>query len=172
MLAELLKNSRRSDRDLAKAMGTSQPTATRLRAKLEKDGIIKEYTIVPDLKKAGYELLALTFIKIDPKKATPGKQIADFKRMHYETFTKNPHSVVFMKGGMGLGYDALLVSLHPDYSSCDRFHTFVREKMFERMVDMNTFLISLEDEKDSLPFSFYTLANQLVAQVKKETSNI
>jgi DNA-binding Lrp family transcriptional regulator len=33
-LSELLKNSRRSDRELAKAIGVSQPTTTRLRTKL------------------------------------------------------------------------------------------------------------------------------------------
>ena len=49
MLSELIKNSRRSDRELAKAIGTSQPTATRIRSKLEKDGVIKEYTTIPDL---------------------------------------------------------------------------------------------------------------------------
>jgi len=168
MLSELLKNSRRSDRDLAKAIGTSQPTATRLRTKLEKEGVIKEYTVIPDLTKAGFELVALTFIKMDPKQAAAGKEIADFKRMHYEAFTRNPHTVMFINRGMGLGYDAVLVSLHQDFSSCDKFRSFVREKMFERIVNMDTFLISLEEENNSLPFSFYTLANQLIASTKKD----
>jgi DNA-binding Lrp family transcriptional regulator len=42
LISELMKNSRRSDRELAKALGTSQPTITR--GKLEREGIIKEYT--------------------------------------------------------------------------------------------------------------------------------
>ncbi len=49
MLSELVKNSRRSDRELAKAIGTSQPTATRIRTKLEKEGYVKEYTSIPNL---------------------------------------------------------------------------------------------------------------------------
>jgi len=39
LLAELLNNSRRSDRDLAKVIGTSQPTVTRTRIRLRKRAI-------------------------------------------------------------------------------------------------------------------------------------
>mgnify|MGYP006271117405 CR=1 FL=1 len=42
IVAELMKNSRRSDRELAKVVGVSQPTVTRTRSRLEKEGIIKE----------------------------------------------------------------------------------------------------------------------------------
>jgi len=41
LVSELLKNSRRSDRDLAKTIEVSQPTVSRLLKKLKKDGIIK-----------------------------------------------------------------------------------------------------------------------------------
>jgi DNA-binding Lrp family transcriptional regulator len=37
LISELMKNSRRSDRELAKALGTSQPTITRTRGKLERE---------------------------------------------------------------------------------------------------------------------------------------
>lgn len=37
LLSELMKNARRSDRDLAKVSGTSQPIVTRARNRLEKD---------------------------------------------------------------------------------------------------------------------------------------
>ncbi len=46
VVVELIKNSRRSNRELARAIGMSQPTVTRTRTGLEKQGIIKEYTIV------------------------------------------------------------------------------------------------------------------------------
>jgi DNA-binding Lrp family transcriptional regulator len=41
LLSELLKDSRRSDRELAKVVGVSQLTVTRVRSKLEKSGVIK-----------------------------------------------------------------------------------------------------------------------------------
>ncbi|NIO38282.1 winged helix-turn-helix transcriptional regulator, partial [Candidatus Bathyarchaeota archaeon] len=45
LLRELLKNSKRSDRELAKILGVSQPTVTRTRNRLEKNGMIQDYTI-------------------------------------------------------------------------------------------------------------------------------
>jgi DNA-binding Lrp family transcriptional regulator len=46
LLPELLNDSRRSDRDLARSLGTSQPTVTRTRIRLEKEGYLKEYTVI------------------------------------------------------------------------------------------------------------------------------
>ena len=168
MLAELVRNSRRSDRELAKAIGASQPTATRVRTKLEKEGYIREYTAIPDLSKAGYELLALTFIKLDPKQLLIGNDLFDFKGMHYKAMTDSSNAVMLIKRGMGLGYDAVIISLHPDYSSCDKFRSLIREKMVGRITGMDTFLVNLEEEQNSLPFSFYTFANQLMSFAKKE----
>ena len=42
LLRELLKNSKRSDRELSKILGVSQPTITRARTKLVNEGVIKE----------------------------------------------------------------------------------------------------------------------------------
>jgi DNA-binding Lrp family transcriptional regulator len=56
LLSELIKNSRRSDRELAKAIGVSQPTITRRRALIEKE-LIDGYTAIPKWEKLGYELL-------------------------------------------------------------------------------------------------------------------
>jgi DNA-binding Lrp family transcriptional regulator len=43
---ELIKNSKKSDRDIAKKLNISQPTVTRVRKKLERT-VIKAYTLVP-----------------------------------------------------------------------------------------------------------------------------
>ena len=39
LLIELLRNSKESDRKLAKKLGVSQPTITRVRGKIERDGL-------------------------------------------------------------------------------------------------------------------------------------
>ena len=44
-LVEILKNSRKSDRDIAK-LEISQPTVTRIRKKLERN-VIKAYRAIP-----------------------------------------------------------------------------------------------------------------------------
>ena len=63
LLLELLKDSKRSDRELAKVLGVSQPTVSRMRSKLVKEGVIKSFTVIPDFVKMGYEILAITLVK-------------------------------------------------------------------------------------------------------------
>jgi DNA-binding Lrp family transcriptional regulator len=168
MLAELIKNSRRSDRELAKAIGTSQPTATRLRSKLEKEGFVKEYTTIPNLSKMGYAIMALTFMKLDVKHSLPPKEVAEFRKIHYDALSNDPSAIMFVKRGMGLGYDAVVISLHQDYACCEKFRTFIRQNMTENITDIDTFLVNLEEEQNSLPFSFNLLASQLYAAANKD----
>ena len=170
MLAELLKNSRRSDRELAKAIGASQPTATRIRIKLEKEGYIKEYTAIPSLTKLGYSIMAIVFLKFDVKHSLPQADLAEFRRLHYDVLAKNNCTVMLVNRGMGMGYDAAIVSLHSDYASCDGFQTFIRKSMTNSVVDINSFLVNITEEQNSLPFSFNFLANQVLASIanKKE----
>ena len=64
LVSELMRNSRRSDRALAKALGVSQPTISRMISKLEKTGVIREYTTIPDFGKLGYEIMGITSISV------------------------------------------------------------------------------------------------------------
>ena len=67
LLYELMKNSKRSDRELAKVVEVSQRTITRMRKKLEKSEYIREYTIIPALEKLGFEIIALNFLLTSTK---------------------------------------------------------------------------------------------------------
>ncbi len=62
ILAAFLKDSKRYDRQIAKAFGVSQPTVTRRRRLLEK-ACLDGYTAVPRLSKIGFEIEAFTFMK-------------------------------------------------------------------------------------------------------------
>jgi DNA-binding Lrp family transcriptional regulator len=165
LLSELMKNSRRSDRELAKAIGVSQPTTTRLRTKLEKEGYIKEYTIIPNFSKIGYTLMALNFVKLDPK-LTP-KNIEGFRDTHPGTIGRDPFGVVLIHRGMGLGYDAVIASFHRDYSSYDEFRIFIKHFMRGSITEMNVFLVNLDEEKNTLPPTFLFVARELVKPKSK-----
>ena len=64
LISELMKNCRRSDRELARAIGVSQPTVSRMIKRLEKEGVVNEYTMIPDFRKLGYNLCAFIFLKL------------------------------------------------------------------------------------------------------------
>ena len=81
MLSELIKNCKRSDRELARAIGISQPTATRIRSKLEKEGYIRQYTTIPDLNKIGYTVASLNFVKLDLETSQPQTDVSALKEL-------------------------------------------------------------------------------------------
>ena len=78
LLFELMKDSHRSDRQLAKALDVSQPTVTRRRTMLEAN-IIEGYTITPTFGKIGFELTAFTFTKSKQRKVGKEKDEATKK---------------------------------------------------------------------------------------------
>jgi len=170
MIAELLRNSRRSDRELAKAIGASQPTATRIRSKLEKEGYVKEYTAVPYFSKIGYTILALTFMKLDPKLTI--EEFEKFRERHQPQLSKRNYGIILAKRGMGIGFDAVIISLHENYTSYDEFRHYLQRNMSEYINNMGAFLCNLE-EKSNLELTFSLLANQILSttEAKKETRN-
>jgi DNA-binding Lrp family transcriptional regulator len=159
LISELLKNSRRSDRELAKAIGTSQPTTTRLRTKLEKEGYIKEYTIIPNFSKIGYSIMAMNFIKLDPK--ITDNEIEGYRQKHPETMGKDPFGIILIHRGIGLGYDSVIVSFHQDYASYDAFRKHTKRNMGASITEMNTFLINIE-ENNTMPPTFSFLSRHML----------
>ena len=160
-----MKNSRRSDRDLAKAIGTSQPTVTRIRSKLEKEGCIREYTMIPDFTKLGYKIMAITFAlsrfleKEEAERAR--KTIADsVKEKHFE--------FIMLERGDGLGFDGVIISLHEDYASYLKVSEWLRQFDFLNMEKINSFLINLEDNVRYRPLTFSTLAKLIRLQAERK----
>ncbi len=160
LISELMKNSRRSDRDLAKAIGTSQPTVTRLRNELEKEGIIKEYTALPDFSRLGYEILALTFTKL--KKGVNQAEAEKAKKIVEQKLRENGLEVIMLEMGMGMKYDAVVISLHEDYSCFEKFIRQLNDHI--QFMDLNGcehFLINLKSENRFKFLTFSTLAQHL-----------
>jgi len=117
LVSEMLKNSKKSDRELAGILGVSQPTVSRTRARIEKE-YIKTYTIIPDFKKLGYQIMAFTFAKT---KGYPGNEAAtEMTQKSKEWIAKRPN-VIFSADGEGLGKDLVLVSFHKNYSAYAEF---------------------------------------------------
>jgi DNA-binding Lrp family transcriptional regulator len=164
LISQLMKNSRRSDRQLAKILGVSQPTITRIRTRLEKTGIIKEYTMIPDLAKLGYQLLGITLIK-----GTKGLTEKEFKEVWKKTIeleSKNPHADLMAVNGMGLDKDVLFITFYEDYSKYSKAMTLVRELPFVNLDEIESFLVDLKDKRSYRLLSMFAIADHILTMKK------
>ena len=156
LLAELLKNSRRSDRELARALGSSQPTITRTRQKIEREGLIRSYTIIPDWRKLEFEIMAFTFTKMRPEIRSE-ELFAKVK----EYAAKFPNAI-FATSGEGLGMSGVIVSLHKDYRDYAQKLALFRMDWGKYMENIQSFVI-VPGEGEIKEFSFAYLTNALLS---------
>jgi DNA-binding Lrp family transcriptional regulator len=164
LLSELMKNSRRSDRELAKAINSSQPTVTRTRRKLETQGYIKEYTMLPDFRKIGYELMALTFLK--GKSSTTLKDLEEIRDKAKDLMEKSPTSSVLIDVGVGLGYGGVIISFHTSYESYLELRGWIDQFEIVDRTNIKSFLISL-GKTFYKPLTFQTLAKHVSTFAEK-----
>jgi len=141
LLLELLKNSKRSDRELAKILGVSQPTITRTRHKLEENGLIQDYTIIPDFRKMGFEILAVTFVKM-----RPGVLIPETIEKAKKYAEKIPNAILSCTGE-GLGMNGVVISFHKDYADYHRHLNQLRVDWKDFLKDIRSFIVALGEEE-------------------------
>jgi DNA-binding Lrp family transcriptional regulator len=157
LISELIKNSRRSDRELAKAIGISQPTVSRIRVRLEKEGLI-EYTAVPNLAKLGFEIIAIILAKRDYQKHP------EYGIQKAKEFAKKNPNIIFASIGNGLGYDRVAISIHKNYAE---YSKFMQESKvcWGDFMSFDSFLIGLKSKDVVQPLSLKPFADHLT---KKE----
>jgi DNA-binding Lrp family transcriptional regulator len=161
LISELMKNGRRSDRELAKAVGMSQPTVTRVRTKLEKEGIIKEYAMIPDFRKLGFELASITFVKL--RKELSEKESDEFRRYCKQLEKKSDKEAILMAmNGLGMGYDRVFISFHKDYSSYVKVIGEIKKIQDFDSSRIDSFMIDLNDGQHFQPLTFSAIANYLL----------
>ena len=165
LIAELMKDSFRSDRELAKAMGVSQPTVTRTRKRIKAKELIREYTVIPNFQKLGYQIFALTFATI---KTTFTPEEAEKARKTVEQMAKESTSnIVSIERGMGLGFTVVIESFHEDYASYSKLLEDLKRSPYLENT-YGTFLIDLNDQVHYRPLTFVTLADHLLSLRTKE----
>lgn len=157
LLGSLIRNSRMSDRELARKLQVSQPTITRTRHVLEREGYIRSYTLVPDFGKMGYVILAFIFGKLQPHlQSTEAEKLV---KQASEWANRRPN-VIYTAEGQGLGgKDIVMVSLHRDYQDYVKFiHSYAFE-WGHIVSEFETFLVSLLSELMMKPFDLKHLAH-------------
>ena len=157
LVSEMLKNSKKSDRELAGVLGVSQPTVSRTRARIEKE-YIKTYTIIPDFQKLGYQIMAFTLAKMKthPENTTFEKMMQKSK----EWVAKRPN-IIFAADGEGFGKDLVLISFHKNYSA---YATFVRSFAMDwgpSLDNFESFLVSIGSGYTLRDFDLKYLADDI-----------
>jgi len=152
LLLELLKDSKRSDREIAKVLGVSQPTITRLRSKLVKEGVIKEFTVIPDFVKMGYEIMAISCIKT---KVTMLKELEE----KAEKYWKKYPNVIFASRAQGMGKTGVIISLHKSYTDYSNFLSEHVAELGNSIEEYDSMLIDLKG-RIIKPLSLAYLAEQ------------
>jgi len=160
ILSELMKNARRSDRELARLIGTSQPTVTRIRTKLEKNGYIREYTVIPNFQKLGYQILAVTLFKY--KKRFDAEKIKKAKKILGKSFSEGPFEIIMAERGLGGGYNAIMMSVHKDYESFTALMNWAQQFYDLELDEFESFLVNLAEEVRYRPLTFSSLARHLI----------
>ena len=138
LLYEMMRNSKRSDREIAKIIGVSQPTITRMRQRLEKTGYIRDYTVIPNLEKLGYEIAAFVFMTTSNSNA---------KSENMNKWTESNPKIVFSASGDGInGKNSIMVSIHKDFTDYSKFMSELRSKWSENIRNIDGFLVPLKGD--------------------------
>jgi DNA-binding Lrp family transcriptional regulator len=160
LIAELMKNSARSDRELARALGVSQPTVSRTKSRLEKEGYIMEYTIVPNFNKIGYHIFALTFFRL--KKDIPPDEMHKAVKLGLEKSLQAPPNVVVIERGIGLHSESFMASFHKDYASYTKLMQGVKTSQYLDASTVENFMVDLDDKVHYRYLTLSTLAKHML----------
>jgi hypothetical protein len=77
--------------------------------------LIREFTVIPDFQKLGYELVAFTLVKtksglsVDELEKARQISLRDMRE-------KSPPEIVLFERGLGGGYTSIIVSFHHNYT--------------------------------------------------------
>jgi DNA-binding Lrp family transcriptional regulator len=67
LLLKYLKDLSRTDRQIAKVLGASEATVSRLKRRLVAEGLVYQFSVMPNFSKTGYEINAFSCVKLMPE---------------------------------------------------------------------------------------------------------
>ncbi|MEM2102847.1 MAG: AsnC family transcriptional regulator [Candidatus Bathyarchaeia archaeon] len=159
LVSELMKDCRRSDGELAKALGLSRVTVRRLIRKLNEEKYISEYAAVPNFAKLGFGVLAVSLVKCEKNIS-----LEEYERI-IDAGEKLDEEVglpvVTAVKGVGSDYDLLLVSVHKDFSDYREMIVKLRQLPCFAKASFKTFVANLVSSKRGCPLTFASLARYL-----------
>jgi DNA-binding Lrp family transcriptional regulator len=159
VIVELMKNSRRSDRELAKAIGSSQPPVSRVIRRLEKEGVIKEYTMIPDFVRLGYQMMGITFTRAPT--IVNEEDSMELRKSVEELERKRPFALLMAVYGMGFGKDLMFITLYRNYTRYVEAMQLTRSLPHVGAKEVESFLVDLNDENNYRLLTMKQLARNI-----------
>jgi DNA-binding Lrp family transcriptional regulator len=113
---------------------------------LEKEGIVKEYTMIPDFKKLGYNLMGVTFFKLSELLNKEGEK--ELRKTAVEVEKQNTFGSLMIVCGLGLEKDRMFITVYKDYADFVRTLGFTKQLANVNVESMESFLVDLNDENN------------------------
>jgi hypothetical protein len=133
LISELMKNSRRSDRELAKTLNVSQPTVTRIRTKLARAQAMKP---------------GMDGSSVESRKAV------------VETERKHIHASLTGVKGMGLGKDTLFITFYKNYNAYSQAMELAKQIPH---VSVESFIVDLNDKDNYRVLTMAQIARHVLS---------
>ena len=169
LISELMKNSRRSDRELAKVLGISQPTVTRIRTRLEKEGYIKEYTMIPDFLKLGYTIMGATLLGLNEPFTEERTQ--EVRKIVTKIEEDNPYASLLAVNCLGDSKNRLFITFYENYGDYVEALKITRQIPLVNVESIQSLLVDLNDENNYRVLSMSPIAKHLQARLGKKVSS-
>jgi DNA-binding Lrp family transcriptional regulator len=161
LIAELMRNCHRSDRELARTLGISQPTVTRIRNRLEKEGIVKEYAMIPDFRRLGYNLMGVTFFSLAEPLGKEGEK--ELRKTAVEVEKQNTFGSLIIVRGLGMQKDRMFITLYKDYTDYNRTIQLTKQLANVNIESMESFLVDLNDENNYRILTMAQIARHILS---------
>lgn len=139
VLVRLIKNGRKTDKQIAKEINTTQPTVTRIRQKLEREKYIWDYHARPSFRKIGLNIIVVTFMQwTDYSKK---EELTEF----IKAMKTNKKILCFARGNGLSGRTAFFISSHKDMKSYEDFIVDIKTRWGTYIKSTDQFISSIEN---------------------------
>ncbi len=99
--------------------------------------MIQDYTIIPDFRKMGFEILAINFVRIRPRILSP--ETDENARKYTEKFP----NTVFASSGEGMGMTGVSISFYKNYTEYHKRINQLRTEWKDLIEDVQSFIVSI-----------------------------
>ncbi|MEM3405898.1 MAG: Lrp/AsnC family transcriptional regulator [Candidatus Pacearchaeota archaeon] len=147
VLKELLINCKVSDQEIARKLKTSRPTIFKIRKRLEKENIIKEY--IPRINLEKFNLNVQMTILYKWKDYSNKKELEKLIN-----FIKSSPEIIFFSESLDISKKInIIISFHENLEECENFLNKIKDGMKNNIEDMEIVLSSRKNIIKNYDFS-------------------